>query len=275
MLQRARALAASCHPAPSLAVTLVITVLASSAGRGVGGCALVAAAVMTGQSSVGWSNDRIDVRRDVAAGRGDKPLAAGAVGPGAVSLAAALAVAACVPLSLANGWAAGTVHLVGVAVAWAYNLGIKRTRFSPLPYALAFGLLPAFVTLALPGTPWPGRWALAAGALLGVGAHFANVLPDIEDDLGAGVRGLPQRLGARRSRIAAAVSLAAASLFLVLGPAGRVGAAGWAGLALSGALACAVPLASRGPRSRLPFLATLGLAVLDVALLLLRGGRLT
>lgn len=272
--RRTQALAASCHPAPSIAVTLVATVLASSAGRGAGGCAVAAAAVATGQASVGWSNDRIDLRRDVAAGRADKPLAAGAIRPGAVSLAAGLAVAACVPLSLANGLAAGTAHLIGVAAAWVYNLGVKRTIWSPVPYAIAFGLLPAFITLALPGAAWPGPWALAAGALLGVGAHFANVLPDIEDDLGAGVRGLPQRLGVRRSRVAAAVSLAAASVFLVSGPAGRVGAAGWVGLATSALLACAVPVASRGPRSRLPFLATLGLALLDVVLLLLRGGRL-
>ncbi|WP_281415238.1 UbiA family prenyltransferase [Actinospica durhamensis] len=254
---------------------MIVTVLAFSAGRDPRGCATVAAAVATGQLSVGWSNDRIDLRRDVAARRTDKPLAAGALRPGTVSLAAALALAACVPFSLANGRIAGTVHLVAVAAAWAYNLGVKRTLWSPLPYALAFGLLPAFITLALPGSPWPGRWALAAGALLGVGAHFANVLPDIEDDLGAGVRGLPQRLGAHGSRVAAGLSLAAVSVFLIFGPAGRIGSAGWAGLALSALLACAVPLASRGPRSRLPFLATLGLALLDVALLLLRGGRLT
>jgi 4-hydroxybenzoate polyprenyltransferase len=266
----------ACHPAPSAAVTAVITALAAASGRGGAGTALVAATILSGQLSVGWSNDRIDLARDLAAGRADKPIANGTVAPRTVAIAAGCALALCVPLSLANGLAAGAAHLIGVAAAWSYNLGVKRTKLSPLPYAVAFGLLPAFITLALPGHPWPQPWALAAGALLGVGAHAANVLPDIEDDLGAGVRGLPQLLGPDRSRLAAAASLLTASLLLVFGPAGTVGPVGWAGLAASGALALTVASISRiRPASRLPFLATLGLAVLDVALLLLHGGKLT
>jgi 4-hydroxybenzoate polyprenyltransferase len=266
----------ACHPAPSVAVTAVITVLAAASGRGGAGTVLVAATILSGQLSVGWSNDRIDLARDLAAGRKDKPIAAGAVAPRTVAVAAGCALALCVPLSLANGLAAGAAHLIGVAAAWSYNLGVKRTKLSPLPYAVAFGLLPAFITLALPGHPWPQPWAIAAGALLGVGAHAANVLPDIEDDLGAGVRGLPQLLGPDRSRLAAAASLLIASLLLVFGPAGAVGPVGWAGLAASCALALTVASISRiRPASRLPFLATLGLALLDVALLLLRGGKLT
>ena len=66
-------------------------------------------------------------------------------------------------LSLAAGRQAGAAHLTGVAAAWAYNLGVKRTAASWVPYALAFGLLPAFVTLGLPGRPWPPAWAMAAG----------------------------------------------------------------------------------------------------------------
>ncbi len=190
-------------------------------------------------------------------------------------MAAGSALALCVPLSLANGLAAGAAHLAGVAAAWAYNLGVKRTVLSWLPYAVAFGLLPAFLTLALPGRPWPPAWAVAAGALLGVGAHAANVLPDIADDLGTGVHGLPQRLGLRRARLLAAVPLLAASAVLALGPPGRLGTAGRAGLALTGVLALAVAVPPRaGARSRVPFLAALALAVLDVALLLARGSAL-
>ena len=36
-----------------------------------------------------------------------------------------------------------------------------------------------------------------AGALLGVGAHLVNALPDLADDEATGVRGLPHRLGPR------------------------------------------------------------------------------
>ncbi|GAA4077188.1 UbiA family prenyltransferase [Streptomyces hundungensis] len=269
-------LLAASHPGPALTVTLVATALAASVGRGPGGTALTASAVLTGQLSVGWCNDRADLRRDIASGRSDKPLAVGTVTPRAVATAALCALALCVPLSLANGPAAGGVHLAGVASAWSYNLGVKRTRLSWLPYAAAFGLLPAVVTLGLPNHPWPPAWAMAAGALLGVGAHAANVLPDIEDDLTTGVRGLPQRLGARRARLMAAVPLLAASAVLVLGPATPLGPLEWAGLAAAAPPAAAIALPPRsGARSRLPFAATLLLAILDVALLVLRGNALT
>ena len=120
--------------------------------------------------------------------------------------------------------------------AWAYNLRIKSTVLSVVPYVIAFGLLPAFVTLGLPGAPWPPWWAITAGALLGAGAHFANVVPDIADDLATGVRGLPQRLGRETSSRLAAVLLLAASLVLVFGP-GHVGPVAGAGLAIATVLA--------------------------------------
>ena len=48
---------------------------------------------------------------------------------------------------------------------------------------------------------WPPAWMMATGAVLGVGAHLLNALPDLADDDATGVRGLPQRLGAGRVRV--------------------------------------------------------------------------
>ncbi|MFI0897523.1 UbiA family prenyltransferase [Streptomyces sp. NPDC020983] len=271
------------HPEACAVVTALATVLAAASGGSTAHCVLLGAAVLSGQLSVGWCNDAVDAARDTAAARHDKPVAAGAVDRGAIAAAAGLALAACVPLSLAMGVLAGSAHLAGVAAAWAYNLGVKRTAASWLPYALAFGLLPAFVTLGLPGHPWPPAWALAAGALLGVGAHVTNVLPDIDADLAAGVRGLPQRLGRRRCRVLGPLPLFAASAVLVFGPPGPAGPAGWAALTLTGVLAAAttavavpvaVPAQGAPTGSRLPFLTTLALAVTAVALLVLHGGSL-
>ena len=73
------------------------------------------------------------------------------------------------------------------------------------------------MTLGLPGAPWPAWWAVLAAALLGVGAHLANVLPDIDGDLATGVRGLPQRLGAATVRALIPVPLLAATCLLVFG----------------------------------------------------------
>ncbi|MFC5818028.1 UbiA family prenyltransferase [Nonomuraea harbinensis] len=211
-------LARGCHPGPTVAVTALVTALAAAAGHGAAGCLLVGLAVLSGQLSIGWCNDAADAGRDVAAGRADKPVVDGTITPRALWIAAAVALACCVPLSFASGVLAGSAHLAGVLAAWAYDLGMKATLLSWAPYAVGFGVLPAFVTLGLPGEPWPAWWATAAAALLGVGAHLANVLPDLADDLVTGVRGWPQRLGAARLRALLPLPLLAATCLLAFGP---------------------------------------------------------
>ncbi|MGW0552410.1 UbiA family prenyltransferase [Streptomyces altiplanensis] len=270
VLRVAGGLAGACHLVPTLAVGLLTTAMAVACGQDTTGCLLVAAAVLTGQLSVGWSNDAVDAARDIAVGRRTKPVVAGSVGVGAVRAAAVTALALCVPLSLACGPLAGTVHLVGVAAAWAYNFGLKATVLSWLPYAVGFAALPAFVALGLEGRPWPAWWTVVPAALLGVGAHLANVLPDIGDDLATGVRGWPQRLGPARARLLLPAPLVTATALLVLarpGPAGTAGAT-----ALSVALVVAVGSALLGGRRpRLPFVAAIVIAAVDVAMLLRHG----
>ncbi|MFE5540988.1 UbiA family prenyltransferase [Streptomyces sp. NPDC056485] len=263
----------ACHPVPAAAVTLLAAALAAAVGRGPSGAVLVAAAVGTGQLSVGWCNDRVDLGRDLVTGRRDKPLVRGAVRPAAVTASALTALLLCVPLSLAGGPLGGCAHLCGVAAAWAYNLRLKSTAVSWLPYALAFGLLPAFVTLGLPGAPWPPWWLTVAAALLGAGAHFANVLPDIEDDLATGVSGLPHRIGARASAVVGGLLVLGSAAALVAGAPGRVPAYGWGLLAVT---AAAVLLGVLRParRSRIPFLVTMAVAGADVVLLVVRGAGL-
>ncbi|SCE56413.1 UbiA prenyltransferase family protein, partial [Streptomyces sp. Termitarium-T10T-6] len=184
-------LALACHPGPALAVTTLTCALALGSGLGGPRSALVTAAVLTGQLSVGWCNDAYDARRDARAGRRGKPASDGTVGAGAVWAAATVALAVCVPLSLTCGVLAGTVHLAAVAAAWLYNLRLKATALSWLPYVAGFGALPAAVALSLPGGPGPRWWTVAAGALLGFAAHLADTLPDIAVDRAAGIRGLP------------------------------------------------------------------------------------
>lgn len=272
---RVPALLRSCHPEPALAVTVFVTALALAAGRGVAGSAAVAAAVLAGQVSVGWCNDARDAQRDAAGGRRDKPVAAGELSPRTAAVAAGTALALCVPLSLLSGAAAGSAHLGMVAVGWAYNLSLKHTVMSPLPYAVCFGALPAFVTLGLPSPSWPAWWAVAGGALLGVGAHVVNVLPDIEDDLAAGVRGLPQRLGPASCRLLAPLVMLAAVGVLAAGPHGPVGAMGWIPVGTAGAVAVAGTAVPSDIRSRWPFRAAITVAGMAVAQLLLRGADMS
>ncbi|RDG39136.1 UbiA family prenyltransferase [Streptomyces corynorhini] len=265
--RRAGALAAACHPGPTVAVTLLVAGLAAASGQDAYGCVLAGAAVLAGQLSVGWSNDAVDAARDRAAGRGAKPVVGGAVTERTVRRAALVALALCVPLSLGYGTLAGAVHLVGVAAAWAYNLRLKGTVLSWLPYAVGFASLPAFVTLGLPGRPLPPWWVVGAAALLGVGAHLGNVLPDIASDLALGVRGWPQRLGPGAVRLLLPVPLVAATVLLALGRPGPLGA-----VAVGVALAAAAGASLMGRRRPgLPFLAAIVVAGVDVALLLWQG----
>ncbi len=256
------------HPAPGSAVTVLTALLAVGAGHRLGTGLLVTAAVGAGQLSIGWSNDLIDAARDRHVSRSDKPIARGDLDAALVRTATAVALAGTVVLSLACGLASGLVHLVlGVGSGWAYNLGLKRTPWSPVPYAVAFGSLPAVVTLALDDPRLPPLWTFAVGALLGVGAHLLNVLPDLAEDARTGVHGLPHRLGERRVRVVAPLVLLAGSVLTVLGPGAPASVWPWLGLAGSVLLA-ALAVAGRG---RTPFLAAIGIAFLAVAGLLLRG----
>jgi 4-hydroxybenzoate polyprenyltransferase len=258
----------TCHPGPTVAVTALAALLAMAFATGATAGAWVVVAVFSGQLVIGWSNDLLDAGRDRQDGRRDKPLAAGEVS-GSVVLGALLAAGLlCLIGSLALGWRAGVLHLVAiVGSGLAYNLGVKATPASFVPYALAFGSLPAVVWLAAPapGAPasGPPAWILLVGALLGVAAHLLNALPDLAQDVGHGIRGLPHRLGPRRTqRLAPALML----LAMVLAVSGTGGGDRWWGWVVVGLGAGMAALAARG-RGAVPFRAAVGMALLTAALL--------
>ena len=270
-LATARGLALASHTGPTVVVTVLAGFFAAGVGSGPGPTALVTAAVLTGQLSVGWSNDWLDARRDVAVQRTDKPVVAGLVTTRQVHAAALVAAGLCVVLSLATGIVAGLAHLVAVASAWSYNAWLKSTVWSWAPYAVSFGLLPLFVVLAGPGRA-AAPWAMTATALLGVGAHVANTLPDLEDDRATGIRGLPHRLGRTRASVLAPTVLVAAVAVVVLGPPGPPSVAAWMGGAVAVALAVSAGVvAVRRTASRLPFALSMAVAAVCAVLLVLAG----
>jgi 4-hydroxybenzoate polyprenyltransferase len=275
-MSRSIALLRSAHPEPGGAVTLAMTLLAIGVGHRGWAILGVAAAVGATQLAVGWVNDWLDADRDRIAGRSDKPVAAGAVSRRTVGIAGLISTLAIPFLGLPFGLAATVcITLVGV-FALLYDWPLKSTVLSVVPYLVAFGLLPAFVVVALPGHPTPPAWLVAAGGLLGGGAHFANVLPDLADDAATGVRGLPHRMGAAWSQVAAAGLLLAATLTLVFGPPGRPS---WAGVAAAAAAVVVLPLGwyagrkalARGTRPVAMFRAVIVVALIDVVLLIFSG----
>jgi 4-hydroxybenzoate polyprenyltransferase len=253
-------------------VTAVAVTLGAGAGLTASRSILLGAAFLSGQLSIGWLNDLLDRDRDAAAGRQDKPIARGEVRAGTVRLALGVATVACVALSLSLGWRAGLTHLVAVAGGWTYDLRLKATRLSPLPYAVSFGLLPSVVTLALTTPAWAPWWATTAGAALGVGIHGANALPDIDDDLRLGSAGLPARVGARATRLSSASVLVGATAVLVLAPPGSPGAWSWAALAVAVVLAVAAAGRPWPQAARTPFALVVVLGLVDVAVLVARAG---
>ncbi len=273
MTSRTIGLLRASHPGPSFAVSSVCALLAIGVGLEWWRCVLVAFAMLAGQFSVGISNDWIDADRDRAVGRTDKPIATGEVSATLARNAAVGLVLLGLALTLPLGWAATAVHAAFISAGWAYNAGVKNTALSVMPY-LSFGLLPLFVTTALPSPALAEPWAIGAGAALGVAAHFANVLPDIDDDRATGVRGLPHRLGLKVSGLVIALSLLLASYLVVLAPGGTPNALALVGLVLSAilAVACAAITIS-GRATRLVFRLIILAAVINAILLIAAAQR--
>jgi 4-hydroxybenzoate polyprenyltransferase len=249
-----------------VAVTGLTAGLSALADLSLGRAALVTAAVLAGQLTIGWSNDSLDAGRDIATARPDKPVAQGVVSRRTVGVAAGAALVATVGLSVALGPAAGSIAVLVALCGIAYNIGLKATVCSWLPYAVAFGLLPAIATRARPDQQWPSGWAVATGVLLGVAAHFANVLPDLADDDATGVRGLPQRLGARVCAATGPGLLFVAGVVIVGGSVG-FGPVGWATVIVAALVASGAVIASWVfQHSRLYFMGFLILVLGDIAL---------
>lgn len=269
VLTRARALLAAGHPGPSLAISVLATVLAAQAAPAGIGPALTGPAMLAGQLSIGWSNDAVDAARDAAAGRTDKPVAVGVIGVRPVWIAACAALLAALAMALAISPRTALILTVIVGAAWAYNLGLKSTPASGLMYILGFGPIPAYAASTLPGQPLPTWYATAAAALLGLGGHFANVLPDLTADQATGVAGLPQRLGARWGagavRGAALALLLSASVLLLV-------ASRFHWIAVAGmAVACVFAVIGAVGTGKVPFAAAFGIAAVDVVLLVVLG----
>jgi 4-hydroxybenzoate polyprenyltransferase len=246
--------------------------LAVSTGRDPSGVLAVALTVAASQLAVGWHNDWLDAERDAASGRPDKPIATGAVSRRLIGACAITAAVATVPLAFLSGPTAAVAAIIGMLSSLSYNWPLKFTTLSVLPYVVSFAALPAFVVLGLPGSPRPPWWLIAAGACLGGGAHFANVLSDLDDDARTGVRGLPHRLGLLRSTVAAAILLGVVSALLVFGPDGSPTPVALAGFGVALAVLFAGALGQwRRPESRSAFRAVIAAALVDVALLLTAG----
>src|SRR6266542_3055592 len=128
-----------------MAIGLAFGVVAGRHHLQPGRLALLAGLLATNQYAAGALNDAIDVERDVDAGRAaDKPIPSGAISRRAVTVLALASGLASLGFALALGPATLGLAAVGLACAWSYDLWLKGTAASVLPFAIALPLVPLF-----------------------------------------------------------------------------------------------------------------------------------
>jgi 4-hydroxybenzoate polyprenyltransferase len=175
----------------------------------------VAIAIFAGQLFVGWSNDFIDAPLDIAAQRTKKPIVSKEINPEQLkkSIVVALFVALILSLFSPLGLTGTLIHFLGILSATFYNLKLKPTILSPLPYIISFGLLPW--AIYLPAGNQPPLWLFIDFMLIAVAFHFFNVLKDFQWDINQGVLGLPQRLG-RNASLVISISLIISAILVLI-----------------------------------------------------------
>ncbi len=177
---------------------------------------VIAFTVFTGQLVVGWSNDLYDFADDQKHQRLNKPLVSGVVTEKYLRSWLIFMVPFSFVVNILGplGFKGGLLYWLGIGCGVAYNFYFKFTFLSPLPFAVAFAILPSCIAISKDVTP--PLWMWLGGALLGCAAHFVNVLKDLDQDRASEIKGLPQIVGKKVSITIAAVLGVIALVVLVI-----------------------------------------------------------
>jgi 4-hydroxybenzoate polyprenyltransferase len=213
-MRKVRGLLKASHFIPSLIVSSIAFVF------GVhywweGPAYVIAFTVFTGQLVVGWSNDLYDFADDQKHQRMNKPLVSGVITEKYLRSWLIFMV----PFSfLANifgplGFKGGLLYWLGVGFGVAYNFYFKFNFLSPVPFAVAFAILPSCIAISKDVTP--PLWMWLGGALFGSAAHFINVLKDLDQDRASDIKGMPQVVG-KKASIAIATLLSVAAVVVIV-----------------------------------------------------------
>ncbi|HEX6507578.1 MAG TPA: UbiA family prenyltransferase [Chloroflexota bacterium] len=187
------------HPFPAATVVLTTAALVCLAFHRLldAGTLVRALGVIAGsQVAVGALNDYVD-RADDTRTRSDKPLPQGVSSPGIALFLVVFGTLACESLALTFGPASALLAGVGLISGLAYDVGLKRTPLSAVPYVVSFLALLTWIWLIAGRLSWVILVTYPVGACLLMAAHLANALPDIEIDARLGQHGLAVVLGPR------------------------------------------------------------------------------
>jgi 4-hydroxybenzoate polyprenyltransferase len=240
------------------------------AGGALPTAARLGAGMLALQAAIGALNDLLDAPSDAGRKLG-KPIPAGLVSPAVATGVAAGSAGAGLALTIPSGVPTVLVATLILAIGGIYDLRLKGTAWSWLPFAVGIPLLPVYAWLGTTGR-LPGAFVvlLPAACLAGAALAIANALADVERDRAAGVGSVAEGLGPRTAWRLHAVLLGSV-LALAGGSAATLGlpleavlgiVAAPAGLLVLGAALAAHRSASR--RERGWELEVLGIAVLAV-----------
>ncbi|MDQ3128643.1 MAG: UbiA family prenyltransferase [Chloroflexota bacterium] len=167
------------------------------------------------QLGIGTVNDVVDAPLD-AGRKAGKPIPSGLVTGRQAALAAGILFIGGASLALSVSPAIGGLAVVVIAIGLAYDLRLKGTAWSWLPFAVGIPILPVFGWLGATGGLAPAfavllPMAVAAGAALAIG----NALVDVERDRTAGLTSVAIALGPARSRVVSAALFGAVGLAAV------------------------------------------------------------
>ena len=173
--------------------------MAVLAGADAGLALRIGAAMSLLQLGIGTLNDVVDAPADAGLKPG-KPIPAGLVDPVAARAAAVACFVAGTALAASAALVLVPLAVLVIGIGLAYDLRLKGTAWSWLPFAVGIPILPVFGWLGATGT-LPSAFvvlvpaAVAAGAALAIG----NSLVDVERDLAAGRSSVAATLGPRRA----------------------------------------------------------------------------
>jgi 4-hydroxybenzoate polyprenyltransferase len=178
MVSGAVALLAGAPPADALRLGLAMTAL---------------------QFGIGATNDVVDAPRD-AGHKPGKPIPLGLVSSMGARAVAVGGFVVGLGLAVPSGLPTLALAFAVVGIGLAYDLLLKGTAWSWLPFAIGVPILPVFGWLGASGTLPPAFWilvpaAIAAGAALAI----ANSLADVERDRAAGTASIASALGPERA----------------------------------------------------------------------------
>jgi len=195
------------HPIPSLLTTAAAVAFGVIFGIPLADARIVwiIAIMLLVQFSISALNDWADADLDAHARR-RRPIPLRLVSEDTALVVASGCAAGALLASVLAGFGVEAILLVviGLASGWAYDLWLKRTPLSVLPFAIAFPLLPLWAGVVAGRSLGSLALVLLGGIPLAGAIHLADAIPDRDADRAAGVNSLAVTLGRPGAELVAA-----------------------------------------------------------------------